>query len=375
MTFDGLAGPVGARYIPIEPLQSYDSLQRAATLMRESGLEAWPLAAGGQLIGLITTESLGMAMAAGLDATAPVGAAVAKAAPTISASASAASALRMMVDQNAPLLLVTDGHGKYVGILRTTDLAAEGTVAPRPKMVGGMATPLGVYLTNGSANGGVPWWALSLTGASLLTLHVVATLATHLTFEIPALKSLPAPLMSAGFGITSTSLFFMGLRALPLAGIHAAEHMTVHAIERGEALVPEVVRRMPRVHPRCGTNLVAALSIFLGVLGLNVLDAETRVLVGLLLTAILWRPVGSFLQYYVTTKPPSDAQLEMGIRAGKELLSKYEVDPVVTPPPLRRVWNMGILQIMLGSTTLALMLNGLAAYVPGFQFLRVYFGL
>jgi uncharacterized protein YqhQ len=151
--------------------------------------------------------------------------------------------------------------------------------------------------------------------------------------------------------------------------------MTVHAIERGEALVPEVVRRMPRVHPRCGTNLVAALSIFLGVLGLNVLDAETRVLVGLLLTAILWRPVGSFLQYYVTTKPPSDAQLEMGIRAGKELLSKYEVDPVVTPPPLRRVWNMGILQIMLGSTTLALMLNGLAAYVPGFQFLRVYFGL
>jgi uncharacterized protein YqhQ len=32
----------------------------------------------------------------------------------------------------------------------------------------------------------------------------------------------------------------------------------VHAIERGEPLLAESVRAMPRVHPRCGTNIVAA---------------------------------------------------------------------------------------------------------------------
>ncbi len=33
--------------------------------------------------------------------------------------------------------------------------------------------------------------------------------------------------------------------------------MVVHAIEEGEDLTLEKVRPMPRVHPRCGTNLVA----------------------------------------------------------------------------------------------------------------------
>ena len=48
---------------------------------------------------------------------------------------------------------------------------------------------------------------------------------------------------------------------------HGAEHMTVHARERGEALAVENVRRHPTAHPRCGTAfllvvMVVAVAVF-----------------------------------------------------------------------------------------------------------------
>jgi uncharacterized protein YqhQ len=46
---------------------------------------------------------------------------------------------------------------------------------------------------------------------------------------------------------------------------HGAEHMTIHALEAGDPLVPEEIRKYPTAHPRCGTEflvVVIALSIF-----------------------------------------------------------------------------------------------------------------
>jgi hypothetical protein len=46
---------------------------------------------------------------------------------------------------------------------------------------------------------------------------------------------------------------------------HGAEHMTIHALEHGDPLTPDHVRRYPTAHPRCGTEflvVVIALSIF-----------------------------------------------------------------------------------------------------------------
>ena len=48
---------------------------------------------------------------------------------------------------------------------------------------------------------------------------------------------------------------------------HGAEHMTVHAQERGETLDVESVRRFPTAHPRCGTAfllvvMVVAIAVF-----------------------------------------------------------------------------------------------------------------
>src|SRR6476619_603706 len=45
---------------------------------------------------------------------------------------------------------------------------------------------------------------------------------------------------------------------------HGAEHMTIHALEAGDPLVVDAVRKYPTAHPRCGTELlvvVIALSI------------------------------------------------------------------------------------------------------------------
>ncbi len=45
---------------------------------------------------------------------------------------------------------------------------------------------------------------------------------------------------------------------------HGAEHMTIHALEAGDPLTTDAVRRYPTAHPRCGTEflvVVIALSI------------------------------------------------------------------------------------------------------------------
>jgi uncharacterized protein YqhQ len=46
---------------------------------------------------------------------------------------------------------------------------------------------------------------------------------------------------------------------------HGAEHMTIHALEHGDPLTSDAVRRYPTAHPRCGTEfilVVVVVSIF-----------------------------------------------------------------------------------------------------------------
>jgi uncharacterized protein YqhQ len=42
---------------------------------------------------------------------------------------------------------------------------------------------------------------------------------------------------------------------------HGAEHMTVHAQERGEPLEPAAVRKYPTAHPRCGTAFLLVVMV------------------------------------------------------------------------------------------------------------------
>jgi hypothetical protein len=143
-------------------------------------------------------------------------------------------------------------------------------------------------------------------------------------------------------------LFLLVLRALPMAGVHAAEHQTVWAIERGLPLRPEFVKQMPRAHPRCGTNLVALAILIQITLGHLPSFDPFLVLLTMLFIYLAWRSFGTFLQEWFTTRPASPKQLESGIRAGVELMEKYQAQPHVLGSFGQRLFNSGILLSALG---------------------------
>jgi hypothetical protein len=144
-------------------------------------------------------------------------------------------------------------------------------------------------------------------------------------------------------------LFALLFRLTWVTGYHAAEHQVVHAIEAGDDLLPEVVRRKPRVHPRCGTNLVVAVFLMSafwnwrsGPLG------DMAVVVAMLCTFFLWRRIGAVVQQYITTRPANRRQIESGILAGEQLMERYQDWPYGPQTGWQRIWNMGLLQVFGG---------------------------
>ena len=126
---------------------------------------------------------------------------------------------------------------------------------------------------------------------------------------------------------------------------------------------------MPRVHPRCGTNLFVGLSLFLlifvgafcafspggpGAGGAAIADGAVLALVLSVPPALfLWRRVGGFVQQWFATRPATDRQIAGAIRAAQEVLGRRrERDEFVRFRPLRRVWNMGFAQVLLGYAAL-----------------------
>jgi uncharacterized protein YqhQ len=124
---------------------------------------------------------------------------------------------------------------------------------------------------------------------------------------------------------------------------HAAEHKVINAYEAGEELVPERVQRFSLIHPRCGTAfllwvMVIAIFVFafLGRPSLPWLIAS-RILLLPLIAGLAYELIrfagkhtgnrvlmtllapGLWLQR-LTTRQPSLDQLEVSIRALKEVL-------------------------------------------------------
>jgi hypothetical protein len=196
--------------------------------------------------------------------------------------------------------------------------------------------------------GGVGDLALASTGIFMAILSLGATYITervfmsagHLLAQIPLIP--PDQLKPWAMGL----LFALLFRLSWVTGYHAAEHQVVHAMEAGDDLKPEVVRRKPRVHPRCGTNLVTAVLIMSFFWG-NQSLAGFEPLVAMIVTVVFWRRVGSWLQQWVTTRPATPDQIESGIAAGRQLMERYQKG-VPSGGVWRRVWNMGLLQVMSG---------------------------
>jgi hypothetical protein len=176
--------------------------------------------------------------------------------------------------------------------------------------------------------------------------------------------SVPAgAVLSMALDLLPFVVFLILLRLSPLAGIHAAEHMVVHAIEEGEDLVVQKVRAMSRVHRRCGTNLMALLVLISAIAALfwryaahnaasgpaGSSEAATYGLVVLAVIALLmWRRLGAGLQRWLTTKRPADRQLLSAIAVGEELLAKVRARPHARVGLRRRIWNTGFVQVVAG---------------------------
>ena len=266
------------------------------------------------------------------------------------------NALLTLDRYDASALPVIDEVGRYKGMISRADIVAALGQNVRPPVVGGMATPLGVWLTTGSLSAGASKFGLFLSG---VTLGVCAALSNALlqvlfsalsedlgqSFASGRLGSASGRGDAWNFLVTGAQglVFLLLMRASPISGVHAAEHQTVWAIEKGVALTPEAVARMPRAHPRCGTNLMALMGLVMIVFSHLPSFDEGTVLLALVFIFLFWRNLGTAMQVIFTTRPASRAQLESGIRAGKELLEKYQAQPHVPSSFAMRLFNSGLI--------------------------------
>ena len=131
---------------------------------------------------------------------------------------------------------------------------------------------------------------------------------------------------------------------------HGAEHMTVHAMEKGDPLVVAEIRKYPTAHPRCGTAflltvMIIAILVFtlvprdpfwmviisrivlipvIASLSYEVIRLSGKysqnVMVGLIMAPSLW------LQK-LTTRQPDDEQIEVAISA---MVAAVEADKDLT---------------------------------------------
>lgn len=360
------------------PLGPGDSVAKCVRLMRARGLPALPVAHEGRLIGWVREEQVARGLEGAADPAAFARATrvehVMEPLPgVVGEYAELGAAVRVMGEQAVGALPVVAADGRYLGmLLRREALAALAGELLAPALAG-LATPFGVYLTTGAARAGANDLALAATGATLMVINLIAMAVVSGVARLLQ-EALPGPVGAAipgGAGAVGgavvayglqVALFLVLLRLSALTGVHAAEHMVVHAIEEGEDLALEKVRAMPRVHPRCGTNLMALLillMIFVPFLfslgdrvGGDVLMAAVVVLVVVVLAS--WRRLGAGLQRWVTTRRPSERQLLGAIAVGEALLAKVRSAPWARGSSLRRMWNAGFLQVMGGFVATAL---------------------
>ncbi|MBL8048789.1 MAG: DUF1385 domain-containing protein [Chthonomonas sp.] len=356
--------PVAAFATAIPRVQIGTSLERACTLLQHHDCAFLVVLNGPLFVGVLPAHAL-LTLADGTPGEAAVDDFV-QAIASLSPLSSGAEALRLVADSPLGAAVILNEEGMFGGVVTIASLLhdrSHPTVELGP--VGGMATPLGVYLTDGTHQAGPRPWGLMLTGAGLFLLLSLCNAAT-----IPLLNRLNDTRLTPGLteglvGLVVVLLFLIGMRLLPIAGTHAAEHMVVHALERQEPLTLETVRRMPRVHPRCGTNFASAAMLFGAVYGIPWgPPEEVRLTLGLLVTLFFWRTFGSFVQLNFTTRPPTDRQILGAIRSGQELVQAHLRDPASFVSPWRRIWNSGLLHVMAGSTSMLGVVYGIGQVFP-----------
>lgn len=217
----------------------------------------------------------------------------------------------------------------------------------KPQTIGGLATPLGVYLTDGIHQAGAKTKGLIALGAVFaITIYIINNVSGYIS------NALLLPEFYTG--LIELSLFLVVLRLSPFSKIHAAEHMVINTIERGLPLTAEAVKTQSPVHERCGTNImVFILGILCVTYLVNIISPYNFYmkfllsLVGFLFVFSYWKQIGRWTQKYLTTAFPDDKKIKNGIKAGKELLEVYKKDVHINQfYPMLKIWNSGFIQII-----------------------------
>ena len=244
---------------------------------------------------------------------------------------------------------IVDEDGVYTDYSITRNaLVTYLTRRVKPRSIGGLATPLGVYMTDGVHQAGSKNLGLVLAGFALGTIAIAVQLISAFIFNY--IK--PPYFLLLCFQL---AIFVLILRITPLAKYHAAEHQTIHAIEKGLPLTIESVKRQPRPHKRCGTNIMILLVGIQIVLLLSIEASKINtfsqflfLVIGIVFVFSYWKQAGMWIQQYLTTAPASDKQIQNGIQAGEELLKMHKKDISPRPPGLlEKIWNMGLIQVFL----------------------------
>ncbi len=206
-------------------------------------------------------------------------------------------------------------------------------------------------------------FGVAIAAFSLLPLFVssVATSGLSQGWAQPALE-----------GVIQVALFLAYLTLVSRAPdihrvfqYHGAEHMTIHALEAGDPLTVDAVRKYPTAHHRCGTEflvILVLLSIFafsligkqeplvmilsrlvgipvLAAVGYEVLKLGAKFRHNRVVRAIMFPGI---LVQMITTKRPTDDMIEVAISSMQEALTAdgnpipvgstlFERDPLVLP--------------------------------------------
>lgn len=347
-------------------------------VLRSGGYSFVPVVESGRFVGVVCEQTVFSALFAATEderrtlRERPVVDFLTQPAMEVRATAALADAARLLLSlPNVDALpVVEDQTRRFVGVLGRADLVQDMHRFVRPPTMGGMATPVGVLLTGGGARGGVGPGALVLTGLLMFSLQMAAFVIGSLILPrgadwvagsgdfVPAAtewargivpKTVWATLIDLVVSLTQTVLFLLLLRLTPVVAYHAAEHQVVHAVEQGEPLLVETVRRMPRVHPRCGTNIATGALIFSMGFFLERLLGAGAFAFSAIAALLYWRRLGGWVQAHLTTKPAGDHHLQQAIAAAHSVLSAQRAMSLVPAPnPLRRLWQSGIAQILCG---------------------------
>ncbi len=98
----------------------------------------------------------------------------------------------------------------------------------------------------------------------LLPLLIASVTTSKIPNELGWLQHLVEGLIRVGIFLGYLLLISRAPDVRRVFQYHGAEHMTIHALEAGDPLVVDAVRKYPTAHPRCGTEflvVVIALSI------------------------------------------------------------------------------------------------------------------